>query len=78
MLNRLMNLDSDLKAAAARTAKEMLDWIAGGLSMAAALGFVNIVVGLLSASWLATQLYRFWRFEVRSLRQREERGELEG
>jgi hypothetical protein len=48
---------------------DAISWIASALSMAAALGFVNLTVGLLSATWLATQIYRFWRFEVHALRQ---------
>lgn len=78
MPHRLLPLLDDLRGRVVAA----LDWtsglIASGLSMAAALGFVNIMVGLLSAAWLATQLYRFWRFEWRTLRRREARGELEG
>jgi len=48
---------------------DAVSWVASALSMAAALGFVNLTVGLLSAAWLATQIFRFWRFEVHALRQ---------
>jgi hypothetical protein len=48
---------------------DAVSWVASALSMAAALGLVNLTVGLLSAAWLATQILRFWRFEVHALRQ---------
>lgn len=48
---------------------DAISWVASALSMAAALGFVNLTVGLLSAAWLATQIWRFWRYEVHALRQ---------
>lgn len=42
---------------------DFLSWIAAIVSMGAALGWINIAVGVLTAAWLATQLYRFWRYE---------------
>lgn len=47
---------------------DAVSWIASAISMAAALGLVNLTVGLLSAAWLATQIFRFWRYEVHLLR----------
>ncbi|MFZ5548088.1 MAG: hypothetical protein ACOZJX_05285 [Pseudomonadota bacterium] len=47
---------------------DAISWIASAISMAAALGFVNLTVGVLSAGWLATQIFRFWRYEVHALR----------
>lgn len=47
---------------------DAVSWVASAISMAAALGLVNLTVGLLSAAWLATQLFRFWRYEVHQLR----------
>jgi hypothetical protein len=51
-----------------RWSKAVFDWIASALSMGAALGWVNLAVGLLSGAWIATQLWKFWRFEVHALR----------
>ena len=47
---------------------DAISWVASAISMAAALGFVNLTVGVLSAGWLATQIFRFWRYEVHALR----------
>lgn len=60
---------SDLLGTLGGRIADAVSWIASALSMAAALGFVNLTVGLLSAGWLATQIWRFWRFEVHALRQ---------
>ena len=57
-------------ASMSQQVKSIADWIASALSMAAALGWVNLAVGVLSAAWLFTQLYRFWRFEVNDLLRR--------
>ncbi len=60
---------SDLLGTLGGRIADAISWVASALSMAAALGFVNLTVGLLSAAWLATQIWRFWRFEVHALRQ---------
>lgn len=49
-------------AAAAGWVK-FLDWLAAALSLGASIGWVNLLVGVLSALWLLTQLYRFWALE---------------
>lgn len=51
---------------------DAVSWVASAISMAAALGLVNLTVGLLSAAWLATQLFRFWRYEVHQLRRADQ------
>lgn len=53
---------------------DALSWVASVLSMAAALGWMNLTVGALSACWLATQIYRFWAWEVVDLRRRHAQG----
>lgn len=47
---------------------DAVSWVASALSMAAALGWVNLAIGVLSALWLATQIWRFWRYEIHVLR----------
>jgi fatty acid desaturase len=51
--------------------EDSLSWAAAVVSMGAALGWINIAVGMLTAAWLATQLYRFWRYEHHKLAKEE-------
>ncbi len=41
-----------------------LDWIAAVLGIGTVVGLVNLGVGLLSAAWIAVQLYGYWRYEL--------------
>jgi hypothetical protein len=41
-----------------------LDWIAAVLGIGTLIGLVNLGVGVLSAAWIAVQLYGYWRYEL--------------
>lgn len=44
--------------------KTLINWLAAALGFGTFAGFVNIVVGILSASWLAYQLYVAITYEL--------------
>ena len=44
--------------------KILVDWVAAALGLGTIAGLVNILVGLLSALWLAYQLYVAVRYEL--------------
>lgn len=52
--------------------RDTISWLAATASLATVMGWLNLGIGLLSAAWLATQLYRFWRFESFTLARRRE------
>jgi hypothetical protein len=52
--------------------RDTISWLAATASLATVMGWLNLGIGLLSAAWLATQLYRFWRYESYSLARRRE------
>lgn len=39
-------------------------WIAAVLGIGTVVGLVNLGVGVLSAAWIAVQLYGYWRYEL--------------
>jgi uncharacterized membrane protein YGL010W len=41
-----------------------IDWIAAVLGIGTVVGLVNLGVGVLSAAWIAVQLYGYWRYEL--------------
>lgn len=74
-----MNHDLMRGAEHALTLKSVVNWIAAFLGIGTFLGFVNLVVGVLSAAWLAVQLYGYIKHELPMKRMREQilRRELE-
>jgi hypothetical protein len=46
-----------------RWAKDFLSWLSAGLGITSAMGMINGVIGMLSAAWLATQLWDYWRYK---------------
>lgn len=50
-----------------RSFRELVSWVAAGLGITSAMGLINVVIGVLSAAWLATQLWRFWRYDYPEL-----------
>lgn len=48
----------------AHTIKLFVNYIAAVLGIGTFLGFVNLVVGMLSASWLAVQIYGYMVHEL--------------
>lgn len=48
----------------AHTIKLVVNYIAAVLGIGTFLGFVNLVVGMLSASWLAVQIYGYMVHEL--------------
>lgn len=45
-------------------AVKAVNWLAAAAGIGTWLGFVNIVVGILSAGWLSIQLYGYIRYEL--------------
>lgn len=45
-------------------AVKAVNWLAAVAGIGTWLGFVNIVVGILSAGWLSIQLYGYIRYEL--------------
>lgn len=63
----------------AMTAKSVINWLAAFLGIGTFLGMINLAVGLLSAAWLAVQLYGYLAHELPMKRMRKQilRRELE-
>jgi pilus assembly protein TadC len=40
------------------------DWVAAITAAGAAMGLINMFVGLMSGIWLATQIYMAWRYKI--------------
>lgn len=55
-----------LKAVAAK----VVSYIAAGLGIGTFMGLVNVTIGVLSAIWLAAQLYGYIRYELPTKRYR--------
>jgi len=72
MMKALLPFDTTALAPYWAAVRDTTSWIASAIGVAAAMGWVNLAVGLLSAVWLATQIYRFWRWEVYALRRRHQ------
>ena len=41
-----------------------VNWVAAFFGIGSALGFINLIVGVLSAAWLSVQLYGYIRYEL--------------
>ena len=59
-----------LRADHALTAKSVINWLAAALGIGSFLGLVNLIVGVLSATWLAVQLYGYLVHELPMKRMR--------
>lgn len=59
--------------------KSVISWLAAVLGVGTFLGWVNLAVGLLSAAWLAIQLYGYITHELPMKRMRKQilRSQLE-
>ena len=51
--------DQLLRAESAPIFKALVSWLAAALGIGTFLGLVNLAVGILSATWLAVQLYGY-------------------
>lgn len=54
------------------TAKSIVNWLAALLGIGTFLGFVNLAVGVLSAAWLAVQIYGYLVHELPMKRMRKQ------
>ena len=61
-----------LRADHAQAAKAVINWLAAALGIGSFLGLVNLVVGVLSATWLAVQLYGYLAHELPMKRMRKQ------
>ena len=64
--------DELLRADHAQAAKAVINWLAAALGIGSFLGLVNLVVGVLSATWLAVQLYGYLAHELPMKRMRKQ------
>ena len=64
--------DELLRADHAPIAKAVINWLAAALGIGSFLGLVNLVVGVLSATWLAVQLYGYLAHELPMKRMRKQ------
>lgn len=48
--------------------KLIADWIAACLAAGSAMGIVNFLVGLMSAAWLATQIWIAWKYRIPAMK----------
>lgn len=55
----------------AATAKSVVSWLAAVLGIGTFLGLVNLAVGVLSAAWLAVQIYGYLKHELPMKRMRK-------
>ena len=62
--------DELLRADHAPIAKAVINWLAAALGIGSFLGLVNLIVGVLSATWLAVQLYGYLAHELPMKRMR--------
>ena len=60
-----------LRADHALTVKSVINWLAAALGIGSFLGLVNLIVGVLSATWLAVQLYGYVAHELPMKRMRK-------
>lgn len=61
-----------IQADQAMTGKSLISWLAAFLGFGTFLGLVNLAVGLLSAAWLAVQLYGYIKHELPMKRMRKQ------
>ena len=66
MKNELIN------AADTNTLKALINWVAAFLGIGTFLGVVNLAVGVLSAAWLAVQIYGYMVHELPMKRMRKQ------
>ena len=64
--------DQLLRADHAPAAKAVINWLAAALGIGSFLGLVNLIVGVLSATWLAVQLYGYLAHELPMKRMRKQ------
>ena len=64
--------DELLRADHAPIAKAVINWLAAALGIGSFLGLVNLIVGGLSATWLAVQLYGYLAHELPMKRMRKQ------
>lgn len=71
--------DDLFQADHALTLKSIFNWLAAFLGIGSFLGIINLAVGVLSAVWLAVQLYGYLAHELPMKRMRKQmlRRELE-
>ena len=62
--------DELLRADHAPIAKAVINWLAAALGIGSFLGLVNLIVGVLSATWMAVQLYGYLAHELPMKRMR--------
>lgn len=66
----LSSLPSELHAFLASKMSLFLSWIAAMLGLGTFIGLVNVLVGVLSAVWLAVQLWNYFTFTLPSNRKK--------
>lgn len=60
-----MNNDHfDLQSLLSSKAAALVSWVAAAMGLGTVAGIVNIFVGVLSACWLAAQLWNYYRFTL--------------
>ena len=64
--------DQLLRAESVPIFKAFVSWLAAALGIGTFLGFVNLAVGILSATWLAVQLYGYLAHELPMKRMRKQ------
>ena len=64
--------DELLRADHAPIAKAVINWLAAALGIGSFLGLVNLIVGVLSVTWLAVQLYGYLAHELPMKRMRKQ------
>ena len=65
-------MKDNLIHADAMTVKSVINWLAAFLGIGTFLGVVNLLVGVLSASWLAVQIYGYIMHEMPMKRMRKQ------
>ncbi len=64
--------DQLLRAENVPICKALISWLAAALGIGSFLGLVNLIVGVLSATWLAVQLYGYLAHELPMKRMRKQ------
>lgn len=64
--------DHLLRAESVPIVKAFVSWLAAALGIGTFLGLVNLAVGILSATWLAVQLYGYLAYELPMKRMRKQ------
>lgn len=66
-----MKNDFVLQPEHAMTGKSLVNWLAAVLGIGTVLGFVNLAVGVLSATWISMQIYGYLKHELPMKRMRK-------